>query len=668
MSYIVLARKWRPQHFDEVVGQEHVARTLCNAIDQDRVAHAFLFCGPRGIGKTSTARILAKALNCHEGPTGKPCYKCPSCLEVSRGSAVDVFEIDGASNRGVNEIRELREGVRYAPNRDRYKIYIIDEVHMLTTEAFNALLKTLEEPPPHVKFIFATTEPQKIPVTILSRCQRFDFKRIPIRKITARLELILKAEKVEAQPGALSIIARQADGGMRDALSLTDQVISFADGKLSEDVVAEILGVASRELLFRLTQALVDHKIETALKILDDVSQGGQDLLQFAAAVVSHLRDLTVVKVTGKADQMTDLTQGEFNTAQHQTEAISADILHRMFNLMVEAAGEMSRSAFPKLIFEMALVKLADIEPLIPVDVLIKRLAALEEGLLIGAEDPRSGAGQGGGSGAAQAQRRSPADPSQPSASPEPPAREAAAASPEPPVATVPAAASPEPPVTDPEPPVTSASPEPPVTSASPEPPVAAPMAASPEPPVASPEPPVASPEPPVQAATEPPTDSNEPKRLPRLNEISWELARSSWREVVKELSDTSTISSAWLMQAHLKQLSAGKISLRFNTDLAEIMDAKKHAPLVAGAANNVLTELWNGGWEIDIQVLNDSEGHPQNRSLAEEDAEIIKARRDRAKEIISNHQNIADAQEIFGPMKVNIVLEDEEFYTWDLI
>src|SRR5690554_131613 len=194
MSYVVLARKWRPEHFEEVVGQGHVARTLKNAIEQDRVHHAYLFCGARGVGKTSTARILAKALNCEQGPTSTPCYKCASCLEISKGQSVDVFEIDGASNRGINEIRDLREGVRYAPSRDRNKIYIIDEVHMLTTEAFNALLKTLEEPPPHARFIFATTEPQKIPVTILSRCQRFDFKRIGQKDIVDHLGFLCEQE------------------------------------------------------------------------------------------------------------------------------------------------------------------------------------------------------------------------------------------------------------------------------------------------------------------------------------------------------------------------------------------------------------------------------------------------------------------------------------------
>jgi DNA polymerase III subunit gamma/tau len=390
MSYVVLARKWRPQQFEDVIGQEHVARTLTNAIHQDRVAHAFLFCGPRGVGKTSTARILAKALNCKQGPTATPCYNCASCDEVSRGTAVDVFEIDGASNRGVGEIRELREGVNYSASRDRYKIYIIDEVHMLTTEAFNALLKTLEEPPPHVKFIFATTEPQKIPVTILSRCQRFDFKRIPVRKIVGLLEKITAAEGIHAEAAALSLIARQADGGGRDALSLTDQVVSFTSGQVTEAEVAEILGVASRELLFRLSGALLHGDVETALSILDEVHHSGHDVQQFAAALVAHQRDLTVVRVTGGGGRMTDLTEAELATARDQVASVEPSVLHRSFHLMVLAAEEMSQSTWPKLLFEMALVKLASIEPLVPIDLLVKRLETLESGILIG-EPPEGG-------------------------------------------------------------------------------------------------------------------------------------------------------------------------------------------------------------------------------------------------------------------------------------
>ncbi len=381
MSYKVLARKWRPDHFDEVVGQEHVARTLMNSIEQDRVAHSYLFCGARGVGKTSTARILAKAMNCEQGPTARPCYDCASCDEISGGQAVDVFEIDGASNRGINEIRELREGVRYAPSRDEHKIYIIDEVHMLTTEAFNALLKTLEEPPPHAIFIFATTEPQKIPVTILSRCQRFDFKRISQSDIVAHLEFLCEQEGLDAEKAALQVIARQANGGMRDALSLLDQIVSFSGDQITEREITEILGVANRKHLFELSRAALDRDAESALMVLDDVNRYGYDLQQFASELVNHFRDLMVTAVVREPQKVTQLTESELTSARRQVEEKPRELLHRYFSVMVDGAQQMSRSAFPKLIFEMTLVRLAELEPMEDLDVLVDRLRLLESTL-----------------------------------------------------------------------------------------------------------------------------------------------------------------------------------------------------------------------------------------------------------------------------------------------
>ncbi len=378
MSYVVLARKWRPRYFEEVVGQEHVGRTLKNALEQDRVAHAYLFCGTRGVGKTTTARILAKALNCEEGPTPTPCYECSSCKEIHEGQSVDVFEIDGASNRGINEIRELREGVRYAPSRDRFKIYIIDEVHMLTTEAFNALLKTLEEPPEHAHFIFATTEPQKIPVTILSRCQRFDFKRISQNDIVAHLSRLCDEEDIDAERAALQLIARQANGGMRDALSLMDQIISFAGDSFDEDQVAQILGVANRKHLFELSEALIAHDAEGALSVLDEVNRYGYDLQQFASELVTHLRDLVVTSVVENPDRVTNLTESELKNAHGQVDGVPTDLLHRYFSVMADGAREMTRSPYPKLLFEMTLVRMAKLEPLVGLDLLVDRLASLE--------------------------------------------------------------------------------------------------------------------------------------------------------------------------------------------------------------------------------------------------------------------------------------------------
>lgn len=380
MSYVVLARKWRPKQFDEVVGQEHVARTLKNAIVQNRVAHAFLFTGARGVGKTSSARILAKALNCQaqDGPTPTPCDQCDSCKEITAGQSVDVFEIDGASNRGINEIRELRESVRYAPSRGRTKIYIIDEVHMLTTEAFNALLKTLEEPPSHVKFVFATTEPQKIPVTILSRCQRYDFKRIGQNDIVRHLELLCDAEGIKADKVALQIIARQAAGGMRDALSLLDQIISFSGNEISEASVQEILGVANRTHLFDLSQAILNRDAERCLLTLDEVHRFGYDMQQFAAEFVQHLRDFMVLSVVKDAERVTSMTSSEITEAHRQIEGVSTELLHRYFALAAATVPEMARSQFPKMHFELMLVRMASLEPLISMDLLVDRLAALE--------------------------------------------------------------------------------------------------------------------------------------------------------------------------------------------------------------------------------------------------------------------------------------------------
>ena len=256
MSYLVLARKYRPQTFEEVIDQDHVNRTLINAIASDRVAHAVLFAGPRGTGKTTVARILAKAMNCHRGPAATPCNRCRSCNDITAGSAVDVFEIDGASNNSVDQVRELRDNVKYMPAQSAYKIYIIDEVHMLSIPAFNALLKTLEEPPAHIKFFFATTEPNKIPITILSRCQRHDFKRIKIESMTTHMQAICEKENFRISPENLAIIARETGGSMRDALSLLDQVITCADGPVDDKQVMDLLGIIDRQMIFEMAAAI----------------------------------------------------------------------------------------------------------------------------------------------------------------------------------------------------------------------------------------------------------------------------------------------------------------------------------------------------------------------------------------------------------------------------
>ena len=380
MSYIVLARKWRPQTFADLTGQDHVTRTLTNAIHLQRVPHAMLFTGARGVGKTSSARIIAMALNCVSGPTPSPCGSCDACTEIQRGSSVDVIEIDGASNRGIGEIRELRDGVRYAPQRDRNKIYIIDEVHMLTTEAFNALLKTLEEPPPNVHFIFATTEVHKIPVTILSRCQRFDFRRISHADIVARLSYIVEQEKLEIPAEVLHLVARQAAGGMRDALSQLDQIIAFAGPSATVEQVAPLLGAAERSRLFAISRALLDKNLQLALETVDEIAAYGGDMGHFAEQLIGHFRDLTVVAVSTAPERLTSLSDAEIAEAREQVEGRSSELLHRMFEELVQSSEAITRSLFPKLLLEMALIRLCAMEPVVRAEELIARFEALAGG------------------------------------------------------------------------------------------------------------------------------------------------------------------------------------------------------------------------------------------------------------------------------------------------
>jgi DNA polymerase-3 subunit gamma/tau len=409
MSYLVLARKYRPQRFAELVGQEHIARTLTNAIEQNRVHHAFLFTGARGVGKTSAARILAKALSCAKGPTAQPCGECEFCVEIASGRSVDVMEIDGASNTGVDDVRTLREGARYLPAKGKRKIYIIDEVHMLSTSAFNALLKTLEEPPPHVVFIFATTEVHKIPTTILSRCQRYDFKLIPTGRLTEHLQSILATESIAADPEAVRLIARQAAGSVRDGLSLLDQVIAYVgDGALGREVVAEVLGIADRRLLVELTTAILSRDAGATLRGLARAADRGVDLGQMARALLGFLRDLEVVGRIREAGDLVDATADELEEMKALAGRSPAGLLGVLFDRWARAVDEAAKSQSPRLILEMAAVDLCFSEPLEPIGDLLERFEALESRL------------QGGGSGGV-----SNAGP--PAARPRPPAVTAAA-------------------------------------------------------------------------------------------------------------------------------------------------------------------------------------------------------------------------------------------------
>jgi DNA polymerase III subunit gamma/tau len=356
VSYQVFARKYRPQTFDDLVGQAHVIRTLKNAVEQNRLAHAYLFVGPRGIGKTSTARILAKALNCIKGPTVTPCGVCDSCKEITGGNSLDVLEIDGASNNGVEQVRELRDNVRYAPVKGKYKIYVIDEVHMLTSQAFNALLKTLEEPPEHVKFIFATTEPQKVLPTILSRCQRFDLHRIPANLIAQHLQFIAKKEKIKLEPAAAHAIARGADGGLRDAESMLDQLVAFCGDKIAESDVLNIFGFTSEQTVAGFTEKILRGETAEALALLDEQMAAGKEMMKLMSDLIAHLRDLLVFKV--KPDALADEAAPELQSSLGEEAAlIETDRLLELIEQFAEAEGRMKWAPNKKLHFEVAVIK-----------------------------------------------------------------------------------------------------------------------------------------------------------------------------------------------------------------------------------------------------------------------------------------------------------------------
>ncbi len=379
MAYVVLARKWRPSGFADIVGQEAVSRTLQNAIQLNRVSHAILFTGTRGVGKTTTARILAKALNCEEGPTTEPCGQCSNCKEIAAGSSVDVFEIDGASNTKVDEIRELLENVQYRPSKCRYKIYIIDEVHMLSTHSFNALLKTLEEPPPGVMFIFATTEPQKIPDTILSRCQRFDLRQISGDQIDQHLRKIADAEKIEISDAGLSLVSKQALGSLRDALSLFDQLIAFSGNQIPDDEVASILGLTDRALISRTVQAFVEHQSAEALNVVQDVFEKGYDPKTYLIEVWENIRDLLVLK-SGGDERLVRRTTEEIQLLREWSQTVDEAELERWFDLFKRAVVEVGRSEFPRYLIEVAFLKASREEPRIPLQTLVERLEKLQSG------------------------------------------------------------------------------------------------------------------------------------------------------------------------------------------------------------------------------------------------------------------------------------------------
>ena len=382
----MFARKYRPQTFDDLVGQTHVSRTLKNAVTQNRLAHAYLFVGPRGVGKTSTARILAKSLNCIKGPTVTPCGKCDNCLEIAAGNSLDVIEIDGASNNSVEDVRQLRENVRYAPAKGRYKIYLIDEVHMLSPAAFNALLKTLEEPPEHVKFIFATTEPQKVLATILSRCQRFDLHRIPANLIAQHLQFIAGKEKITLEPAAAHAIARGAEGGLRDAESMLDQLVAFCGNKISESDVLNVFGFTSEQTVIDLTGQILQGKTPDAIELLHQQSESGKDMMRLMSDLIAYLRDLLVFKAKPDALKEDVDPDVQKSLAAH-AELISTDRLLDLIDQFAAAEGRMKWVPNKKLHFEVAIIKAIQSLGQATLDEVIEKLGELRDGGGAGIDD-----------------------------------------------------------------------------------------------------------------------------------------------------------------------------------------------------------------------------------------------------------------------------------------
>jgi DNA polymerase III subunit gamma/tau len=389
VTYQVFARKYRPQTFDDLVGQAHVAQTLKNAVEQNRLAHAYLFVGPRGVGKTSTARILAKALNCIHGPTVTPCGVCDNCKEIAAGNSLDVIEIDGASNNSVEDVRELRDNVRYAPAKGKFKIYLIDEVHMLSSAAFNALLKTLEEPPAHVKFIFATTEPQKVLPTILSRCQRFDLHRIPAKLIANHLQFIADKEKITLKPAAANSIARGAEGGLRDAESMLDQLVAFCGDIIDESDVLKVFGFTSQQTVAGFTERILGSETADAVQLLHDECEAGKDMMRLMSDLITYLRDLLIYKA--KPDALNDDLDAEAQQMlAAQAQLVDTDRLLGLIDQFAEAEGRMKWAPNKKLHFEVALIKAIQSLKQVSLNEVIENLRELRDGKSGGGPVPKA--------------------------------------------------------------------------------------------------------------------------------------------------------------------------------------------------------------------------------------------------------------------------------------
>lgn len=384
MSYTALYREWRPKVFDDVVGQKHITVTLKNQIKNGRIAHAYLLCGTRGTGKTSTAKILAKAVNCLNLKDGEPCNECEMCKKINAGLLIDVNELDAASNNGVDNIRAIIDDVQYPPREAKYKVYIMDEVHMLSAGAVNAFLKTLEEPPANVIFILATTDPQKLPVTILSRCQRFDFRRIKSTDIFERLRKIVKEQGVFADDRSLNLISRMSDGAMRDALSILDQAISMGSGKVEYDELISMLGLITNENLMKLTDAVIDRDVEDAMKIIDDVVFSGKDIFNFIREMINHMRNLMMIKVSTNPEDILDMSEENINLVKEQSKRIRIEEIMRDIRILQEAEEESKWTKQSRIYLELAAIKMCKIEYDTSMEIVLSRLNKIEEAVKSG--------------------------------------------------------------------------------------------------------------------------------------------------------------------------------------------------------------------------------------------------------------------------------------------
>ena len=384
MGYTALYREWRPKNFEDVVGQEHITTTLKNEIIHDRIAHAYLFCGTRGTGKTSTAKVMAKALNCLDLRDGEPCNECEMCRKINDGLAIDVTELDAASNNGIDKIRDIIDDTKYPPQESKFKVYIMDEVHMLSVGAVNAFLKTLEEPPKNVIFILATTDPQKLPITILSRCQRFDFKRINQKEICARLRKITDAQNVECEQKSLELISRVCDGAMRDALSILDQAIAMGDNEIKYEDLISILGLVTNEYLFDITNAIMDRNIEKAMLIVDKMVYAGKDIQLFIKDLINHFRNLLMVKVTKNPEEVLDMSIENITLIKEQGRKIRVEEIMRIIRILQDAENNSKMSKQSRLYLELSIIKMCKIEYDTSSEVILTRINKLEENLKSG--------------------------------------------------------------------------------------------------------------------------------------------------------------------------------------------------------------------------------------------------------------------------------------------